>query len=397
MRDEPLRSNDIRQRNEKLILNLIHVHEKISQSEVVAATGLKAPTVFRIFTDLEKKSLIRPLGRNERVPSRKGRKPVSYGLEPAAKYAVGVDFFPGSASIAVLDIAGSPVHQETLTFSKDMDADRVTHTLVRLVRDSVKKVGIPWKKILGVGVGSPGVVDLRRGRILHSSGIQGMHDYDIGHRMEQELKVPVHLQNNTSLTALSEYRYGKVRGAMSLLLILIRAGVGGSFIHDGKLFVNQDRSAFEIGHLSLDRNGRPCVCGARGCLETYLSEDAIVSDLQQCSNILTLADVERALLAEERAVQDNLSQKAEMLAQGIRNLSVILSPEVCLVVTRSRPLSEFLTHKAKGFIDEMNRHVRSSEHGIDVEILADQYDPLLVGRGACDLVFDRFFQVDAQV
>lgn len=394
MKKEPLRSNDIRELNEKLILKLIHLHGEISQSDVVAATGLKAPTVFRIFTDLEERGLIKPLELEKIVPGKRGRKPVFFGLEPTARYAIGVDFFAGFASIIVLDFTGTSVYQRTLTYAKDMDADQVIDALLKLIRESVRKIRIPWEKVLGVGVGSPGVIDLSRGRILHFSGIQGMQDYDLKGKMERELNVPVHIHNNSSLIALSEYRYGKGKGATSLLLILIRAGVGGAFIHNDKIFVNRNRSAFEIGHVSLDQSGRPCVCGARGCLETYLSEGAILSDLQQVSNIHTLADVEKALQSEDKTVQDTLSEKARMLAQGIRSLSAILSPEVCLLMTRSETLSEFLAESAKGFLEEMNQRAQSAEHGIEVKILAGQFDPLLAGRGACDLVFDHFFQIE---
>jgi predicted NBD/HSP70 family sugar kinase len=215
-----------------------------------------------------------------------------------------------------------------------------------------------------------------------------MKNFSIKEPMEEIFGLPVYVHNNAAVVALSEYRYGIAREHEALLTILIRTGVGGSFINRGNIFVTNSRTTLEIGHMLIDMGGRPCGCGREGCLEPYVSEDAILSDLSaRVGEELDIEGLDRLLSEEEPKTMELLSEKAEILAEGMRTLFQLFGPDSFLIVTRSERLSSFLEEKVRS-------HLSCEPNGRALDecaVLSCRYDPILAGIGAGDLVLDHFF------
>jgi predicted NBD/HSP70 family sugar kinase len=387
-RSTPLRSNDIRRRNEKLVLSLIYHSREISQSEIVQRTGLKPPTVFRIFTGLESEGLIRAMQHEYGQAERKGRRPVYYAVIPEARYAVGIDFWGRSASSVVVDFSGRAILSRTVDFPPNPVLEQVLQQLEQLIREALDLAALPPDKLLGIGLGAPGRVDIGGGRLVYYSRIQGMRDFPIAAWLQERFHLPVKIHNNASVIGLSEHRYGQAAAARSLLVLVIRSGVGGAFIQDGTVFVNHNRTTMELGHMAIVEDGRPCDCGENGCLETYLSEDALVADLAARMPVASLADLDRLLERNDAAALEFLGERASLLATAARNLIHLLGPDVILVVTRSHRLGEFFKASLQRSLHE--------QHNVSVlsdlpEVLAADYDPVRACHGAADLVFDQFF------
>jgi predicted NBD/HSP70 family sugar kinase len=189
--------------------------------------------------------------------------------------------------------------------------------------------------------------------------------------------------------ALSEYRYGRAKGQESMLAILIRAGVGGAFIQDGKAFVNQSKTALEVGHLSVDLKGRLCECGAKGCLETYLSEDAIMAELERLGEESSWENLERLLERKDRRAGKLMNRLGAILAAAVGSLVNVLNPEAVLIVSRKRFLSDF-------FVAAIQKNL--AKLAVDnqlavVNVISEEYKPTIACKGAADLVFDHFFEV----
>jgi predicted NBD/HSP70 family sugar kinase len=375
MKREPLRGNDVRQLNEKLILNIIHRERSISQSEVVQLTGLKAPTVFRIFTNLEEEGFIAQGEGREQPSDRKGRRPVYYGTVPSARYIVGIDFWSRSAAIVLVDFAGRPVHREVHLFPPRPDAEEVVNVLCELIELCLNRAGVSREKVLGIGIGAPGMVDIDSGHVVSYNRIRGMEDFPLADAVSRRFSIPVCVHNNAAVVALSEYRYGVARGEKSLLTVLIRSGVGGSFISDRRIFVNEGKTTLEIGHMLVELDGPRCECGRRGCLETYLSEEAILGELDERFGIGTLESLEEALASGDARLDQSLARKEAILSEGIASLYQLFSPSAFLIITRSKALSDRLAAS----VDKRYR------------VLTGVYDPSLACVGASDLVLDRFF------
>ena len=387
MNTEPLRSTDIRERNEKLLLQLIHREGQISQSEIAIRTGLKPPTVFRIFSMLERKGYILPVpaeqGHPSSVPGKKGRKPVAFQINPEAYSIIGIDW-TRTPTLVVLDFQGEIRYSCSQEFPPDIEAEGSLKIIEGMIHSALGENSLPKENILGIGIGLPGKVDIERGSIVTYPRIPGMIDFPIRDRLESIFDIPVHVHNNTSVIALSEYRYGKAKGLSSFLTLLIRAGVGGAFVQNGNVFTNNYRTALEIGHLGIDPRGPVCYCGQKGCLETYLSEDAFLSEFQKVIPIKNLLDIESFLQQENPGTTKVLEAKSQVLCRAIRSLAHVFSPDAVLIITRSQVFSEHLVSLlSKSICNSTSRNL---------QLIPSHYKPTIAAKAAADLVFDAFFR-----
>ncbi len=128
-----------------------------------------------------------------------------------------------------------------------------------------------------VGVGAAGFVGADRSTITFAPNID-WRDEPFGARLTERLGVPVVVENDANVAAWAEYRFGAGREADDVLLVTIGTGVGGGVVQRGDLVRGGFGAAAEIGHLRVVRDGRPCGCGRRGCLEQYGSGTALVRD-----------------------------------------------------------------------------------------------------------------------
>lgn len=379
----PIRSGDIRESNERLILKLIHDGEGVSQSDVVVRTGLRAPTVLRFFRHLENSGYIRRVPR-EPEPEKRGRRPVYFKTAARAAYALGMEFWARSASAVILDFSGKVVFSRTW-IPEAGDRDAVLGLLRRMFTESLRASGIPPRRLLGVCVGAPGQVNVETGEIIRYSRL-GIADINLKTALEKELGLRVLVHNNSSAVAWDAFQRGAGKYVRSLFMVMIRAGVGGAFLDNGDIFVTRTRGTLEIGHIAVEYEGRPCTCGSRGCLETYLSEGAILSDLGKAANLTGITDLD-PLLAEGRSdVQRLMHRKADILAHTVHNLISLFGPEMFLLVTRSPALGRFLAEGVRAGVKARARR-RPGRTVIESAL----YDPENAGRGAADLVFRDFF------
>jgi predicted NBD/HSP70 family sugar kinase len=385
---EPLRGNDVRKKNEQLVLRIIHKSEGISQSEVVQMTGLKPPTVFRIFSGLEESGLIEIVEKPAEPAERKGRRPVYYGINPEARFIIGIDFWVKSASIVIVNFAGEPVFEQVRQLQTFIDANQVIDVLKELIENSLQQSKIDRDRVIGIGIGAPGRVDIDKGEVVHYGRIRGMNNFSIKDPVEAAFGFPVYVHNNAAVVALSEYRYGVAKEMKTLLTVLVRSGVGGSFISNGSIFVTNQRTTLEIGHMSVDIHGRECECGHRGCLESYVSEEALVHEFSEIGLDIGIEEIDEAIEARREDVLRIIDEKITVLAEGIYSLFQLFGPDSFLIVTRSAALSAY----AAGEIERRLGWDSPPEGEEYCSILHCAYDPILAGVGASDLVLDQFFR-----
>ena len=385
---DPLRSSDVRKRNENLVLRLIRQtgDRGLSQSEAVNATGLRAPTMLRIFSSLEESGYIEPLppsAPEEDGKERKGRPPVSFAVRPEALYTLGVEFWVDRVSLGLFDFRGKHLSSSVRVLGEGADADSVTQVIAEGIRSAISARGLAAERILGLGLGAPGQVDVPGRRITFYSRIPGMRDYPMAEILERKLGLPVHLHNNCAVIALSEYRYGNIGKTESLFMFLLRSGVNGAFIDHGRIHLTSDGTTLESGHVPIDYRGRPCVCGARGCLEPYLA-DLAKEDL--AAGRYLFEGLGSALEAGDPKAHTVLKEAADYLASAVRSVRRLLNPRTFLFVTASAPVSAALA-------DLVPSSLAESPSGFDyppAAFVGSVYDPGLVQRGASDLVLDAF-------
>jgi predicted NBD/HSP70 family sugar kinase len=208
-------------------------------------------------------------GRVEELGSRPGIR--------VGKPATLVGFVPESAHIVSLDLSGDDRMQgavvnlagEIKLRQSEAIEDRSGGTAVLLAQKLAKDlVAATDRPVLGVGVGSPGVVD-DRGTVLDAPNL-GWHGTPLASLLSARLGLPVHVANDANTAALGEHTFGLADGG-GLMVLTVGRGVGAGLILEGALLHGHRFAAGEIGHVVVDERGDECACGRAGCLETVLA------------------------------------------------------------------------------------------------------------------------------
>ena len=128
--------------------------------------------------------------------------------------------------------------------------------------------------VLGIGVGGPGPLDVKRGVIIYSP-MMGWKNFPIVDRLKQDFKKPVIMDNDGNLGALAEQRCGEGKGLDNVLYMTVSTGCGGGAVINREIYHGKTDSAAEFGHMSINLEGKECPCGGKGCLELYASGTAM--------------------------------------------------------------------------------------------------------------------------
>ncbi len=397
MEKTPLRGPDLRKQNKLVVLRYMYSNKRASQSEVVSATGLKPATIYRIFGQLEEEKLIKvdanqsdssesseSSERGEVFHAVRGRRPLQYSLISDARYAAGVDLTPRYFVLVIVDFAGNIIYENRVVFPVDVNAECLVQEVSREYLEAARKKRVRKDNILGLGIGIPGRVNTVTGVSLGYPRIPDMTDFPVADRISEKIKVPVYLHNNCSIITKSAYHYGTdVTTPGSLLMLLLRFGIGGGFYSDEKHIEFGDKTILEIGHMPISLDGPVCSCGSRGCLDTYLGEDAIIKELQEVVPISSIKEIDSRVL-ENISVKKILEEKGRILYKAVRTLFQTFFPDNILLVSRNSLLSQF-------YVNVINSELKRDKLYPLPHLYASNYDPYIYGRGACDLVWNNYF------
>jgi glucokinase len=131
-------------------------------------------------------------------------------------------------------------------------------------------------KLLGAGMGIPGIIDLQTGVVRKAANLAGFEDYPVRAEIERRLGTRVVLENDAKMAALGEQWLGAARGVPNVAVITLGTGIGGGIVIGGKIWHGMNGMAGEFGHVTVEPEGVSCGCGNRGCAERYASASAIM-------------------------------------------------------------------------------------------------------------------------
>lgn len=154
--------------------------------------------------------------------------------------------------------------------------DTVIERLASLVKKLATQAGVSHRSLVGCGIGLPGPLDAKRTKLFSAINLPGWKNVPLASRLERKLKIPCFMENDANLAAVGEAWQGAGRRANSFCLYTLGTGIGGGVIIDRELWSGASGAAGELGHMTLEMNGRLCGCGQKGCLEAYASATAMV-------------------------------------------------------------------------------------------------------------------------
>jgi predicted NBD/HSP70 family sugar kinase len=297
----------LRDINRKEVLEAIRANPMISRTALTGKVQLSRATVSGIIAELIQAGLLEEIGEGD---STGGRPPITLQYRPENRMAVGVVLFNDAVQAVLTDMEGK------LLRSLDIPVPHSTpDSMLQCMQRAVENVltGVNRKRVLGVGVGTPGIVNLQTGIIELSTSKRWLNgDIQVKDILEAQLGLPVHVTNRSRVAALGEFKIGLGRGLSSLIYLFLGQGIVAGIVLDGQLFFGSSFGSGEIGHISIYPDGPLCACGNHGCLEVYATEEALLARAREAAresrdNRLQIA-VEGSL---ERLTLDHVLQAAQ--------------------------------------------------------------------------------------
>jgi glucokinase len=190
-------------------------------------------------------------------------------------FSIGVDLGGTNLRIAAVSANGQLLEKVTLGTKVALGRDHVISEMC----DAIQRLSAQYKetgKLLGAGIGVPGIIDMQTGTLRKSANLPGWEEYPVREEIERRLGARVVLDNDANVAALGEQWLGAARGVPNMAVVTLGTGIGGGIVLNGKIWHGMNGMSGEFGHVTLEPEGHICGCGNRGCAEQYASASAIM-------------------------------------------------------------------------------------------------------------------------
>jgi predicted NBD/HSP70 family sugar kinase len=255
--------------NRRLVLETIRLHAPVARSAIAKRVGLTVQTVSTIIRELELQGLVR----GARVlPRGRGLPPTFLTINPEGGFAIGVHVTPISLKAALINLAGEVIGARERPLPQ-MRPDSAFREIGKLVA-GLRRLR-PDGRMLGIGLAMPGPFDVESMSFIGPTTLEGWKGIPVRDRLAGLTGLPAFIEVDLAAAALGERLYGAGRELREFYYLYFGVGLGGCLVHEGAPLRGAFGNAGEIGHLPLVPDGEPCPCGNRGCLERYLSLEAM--------------------------------------------------------------------------------------------------------------------------
>jgi glucokinase len=281
--------------------------------------------------------------------------------------AIGVDLGGSHVLAALVDEAGTIVARE----SQDIE-DHTPELVIKQIGDCIEAViaGAKDKAVAGIGLGSPGNIDLATGTVRYSPNF-GWHDVPLGAKLRERVKLPVFIANDARCATLGEFTHGTGRGTANFVLLTLGTGIGGGIVAEGSLILGALGGAGEVGHHQVRAtDGFICNCGKTGCFEAQASGTGLIRHA-----ISIAASFPRSTLVSGKP--EKLGSKAirkaaeggdphgvaawnryiDDLSRGIANVIAFVNPELIALGGGVASAGDFMLSALRPRVDELTTMV----------------------------------------
>ena len=398
--------NLVKSLNLRAVLLTLLNDGSISRVQLANRTSLSSTTITKLVGELLDQGVVveeTTAEQEERLAGETravGRPRTAIRLVPDSRYAIGVHIGIGFVRVAIANLHAGLVHNQLMTFDIRQPAGSVLEAIAELVEAVITASQIDPARILGIGVGASGLTDHRHGVVVLAPNL-GWQQVAVKQFFVARLGLPAIVDNNVRAMALSEAMYGAGKGTEVLAFVYGRVGVGAGFVVNGQIYHGSAAGAGEIGHVTiLPQDGERCSCGNTGCLETLVSEPALL----RLARLLAEADPQGLLARGLRQSQDIeavfaaarlgdpracqlLEQRGYYLGIALANLVNILNPDLILLGGIFAQGADLLLPAA----EETMRTMAFARLGENVRLQTTEFGWRAGVTGAATLALNKFF------
>ena len=250
------------------------------------------------------------------------------------RYVLGIDLGATNIKCGLVSLDGrviAKIHLATVGFISDKN--QLIHALCSACLNLLHKNHLKQKSILGVGIGLPGLVDIRKGVVKFLPNLPGWENVALKNIMEKKIKMPVFIDNDVKLITLGEWKFGAGIGISDLICLTLGTGVGSGLILNNALYRGAGMTAGELGHVPLNEEGPLCNCGGRGCLERAVGNKYLLEKAQKLfgRGDITLEEINRLADQGNSRALKFWKETAAHIGVGLVGVVNLLNPKRIII------------------------------------------------------------------
>jgi predicted NBD/HSP70 family sugar kinase len=380
----------------KELIKQFYYNKSLSLTELSKLTHKSLPLITNTVNNLIEEGYVMEQGL---APSTGGRRGVAFQLNSQKqRYIIAVAVDQIVTQVVIYDLLNNvkmkPEKKELIL----VDSPSLISEFSEFIKDYISRSGIPIDQILGMGIGMPGFVNAEQG--VNHSFFKTKAGVNLTKHLSHELGLPVFIDNDSSLIALAELKFGAGRNLKDVLVVNVGWGTGLGMIVNGSLFRGHSGYAGEFSHIPLSQSNKLCSCGKRGCLEVDTSllvllerskaeMDANISSsmeqvYKETGNLSGDHFLQAAKSGDPLAVSI-LSEAAFLIGKGMSTLIHIMNPRLIVLSGRGAIAGKILMAPIQQAINEFCIPWLAEQTEIQVSTLASESELL----GAATLVMEN--------
>ncbi len=331
--------------------------------------------------------------------SKGGKPPILLSFVDDARCLIGIDLAESEFRGAVINLRGEIKHRLSGQIHRQ-DGQGVLASVYELID---KLIPLAPSPILGIGIGTPGLVDSQRGIVRNAVNLD-WDELHLGDLLAERYKVPVHIVNDSQASALAEFTFGENGSGPNLIVIKMSRGIGAGIVLNRQLYCGDRFGAGELGHVVIVEDGEPCRCGHRGCLETVTGSESIVRSAKKIAGNdlgsvlhrfvpspedINIDIVSQALAAGDEALKSLINEAGRFLGIALASLVGILNVHRIVIAGSVACFGRALLEPATREIQRRSLSPLADETTVEITTLG----PDIVVLGAAALLLNNELQL----
>lgn len=262
------------------------------------------------------------------------------------KYSIGIDLGGTKILIGLVEKeSGKVVSHIKKKTKKEKGPENIVRKMVEGVGELLEESGKSFTEINSIGIGSAGQIDRNNGIIIGAPNLD-CYNLNLKEILQDKFNIPVFVGNDVEVATIGEQKFGAGKGCADFVCVFVGTGIGSAIVKNGHIIYGATGTAGELGHIIVDLNGRPCACGAHGCLEAYASRSAIetriegalkkgrkscISEYLEEGKAITSSMIRKSIEREDELVTQCLSEASEYLSGGLASVINLINPELIIL------------------------------------------------------------------
>ncbi|MCD7819823.1 MAG: ROK family protein [Lachnospiraceae bacterium] len=316
--------DDYKKVNRGLVLKMVATGQCASRAELVENTGLSKMTISNIVAEMLYQGLLAECGETQNGDPR--RKRIRLEISPKAPKVIGLGILRDRCEAVLCSFDMKVLRREKIIHGGNMSEEVLVHHVYQLIDTLLHEE----PGVLSIGIASIGPLNIRAGRILKPNYFYGIENVEIVKIISERYHLPVYFNNDNQSAVLMEHLFGNGRGYSDILLVRIGEGVGCGVLSSEHPDINSRSLLPELGHVSIDYAGKPCICGRKGCLETYVRTSELLDRLYEKTGKYYAYET-FCKITDDQEVEEVFIDAVEKTAGAIVSTLNILNSELILL------------------------------------------------------------------